>query len=157
MRHVSPAVLLAASMAAVVPCSTPAAEADPPTARAQLEREVGDTERAFAKTMADRDATHFASFVSEEAVFFAGDQPLRGRAEVARRWAKFFEKPAPPFSWEPDQVQVLDSGTLAISSGPVRDAAGKPFARFTSIWRREAPGTWRIVFDKGSDLCEAAH
>lgn len=24
-----------------------------------------------------------------------------------------------PFSWEPAQVEVLDSGTLALSSGPV--------------------------------------
>jgi hypothetical protein len=22
--------------------------------------------------------------------------------------------------------------------------------RFNSIWRREAPGVWRVVFDKGS-------
>jgi hypothetical protein len=45
---------------------------------------------------------------------------------------------------------VLDSGTLALSSGPVRSPDGKVFARFNSIWRLEAPGVWRVVFDKGS-------
>ena len=33
---------------------------------------------------------------------------------------------------------------------------GKPVATFTSIWRLEAPGTWRIVFDKGNDVCDCA-
>jgi hypothetical protein len=63
-------------------------------------------------------------------------------------------KPEAPFSWEPDQVEVLDSGTLAHSSGPVYDPKGKIIARFNSVWRLEAPGKWRIVFDKGTDVCD---
>jgi hypothetical protein len=27
-------------------------------------------------------------------------------------------------------------------------------ARFNSIWRLEAPGTWRVVFDGGTDACD---
>ncbi len=100
--------------------------------------------------MAERDARAFAAFVSDEAIFFGGAAPLRGKAAVAAGWARFFEGPAAPFSWQPDQVEVLDSGTLALSTGPVRDGAGKVIARFNSIWRLEAPGTWRVVFDKGS-------
>jgi len=38
----------------------------------------------------------------------------------------------------------------------VLDAAGKPIARFNSIWRQEAPGVWRIVFDKGQPPDPAA-
>jgi len=51
---------------------------------------------------------------------------------------------------------VLDSGTLALSSGPVFDPDGKQIATFNSIWRLEAPGQWRIVFDKGSAACNCA-
>jgi ketosteroid isomerase-like protein len=123
---------------------------------AELKREVADTERAFAKTMADRDHAAFVVFLADEAVFFSGPAgaPLRGKREIAERWARFYEKPQAPFSWEPDQVEVLDSGHLALSSGPVHNPQGKLIARFTSIWRREGPGTWRIVFDKGSEVCE---
>jgi hypothetical protein len=65
-----------------------------------------------------------------------------------------FEDPAAPFSWEPETVEVLDSGKLALSSGPVLNSEGKVFAIFTSIWRLEAPGEWRIIFDKGNRFCE---
>ena len=68
-------------------------------------------------------------------------------------WARFFTTPAAPFSWEPREVEVLASGDLALSSGPVRDATGKDIATFTSVWRKEAPNTWRIVFDKGNAAC----
>lgn len=121
-----------------------------------LRQQVGDAERAFAKTMADRDHRAFARFVSEEAVFFSGPTPLRGRQAVVEFWKRFYEKPQAPFSWEPDQVQVLDSGSLALSTGPVRDPAGKLVGRFNSIWRQEAPGVWRVVFDKGEGVCDCA-
>lgn len=60
----------------------------------------------------------------------------------------------PRFGAEPDEVDVLTSGTLAISGGPVYDPNGKLIARFSSIWRLEAPGTWRVVFDRGTDVCD---
>lgn len=67
---------------------------------AALTCQVEAAERAFAKTMADRDIAAFAAHLSEQAVF-------------------------------------------------LRDPSGKPIARFTSVWRLEAPNTWRVVFDKG--------
>lgn len=121
--------------------------------RAQARQEVEATERAFAKTMAERDHAAFAGFLSEDAVFFGGKEPLRGKTQVAAGWKKYFDKPAAPFSWEPAQVEVLDSGALALSTGPVRDPAGKIIATFNSIWQRQPSGAWRIVFDKGSEVC----
>ncbi|HEX6363454.1 MAG TPA: nuclear transport factor 2 family protein [Albitalea sp.] len=125
----------------------------PPADRVALVQQVTDAELAFAKTMADRDHAAFTRFVSDEAVFFSGPTPLRGKAAVAAYWKRFYETPAAPFSWRPDQVQVLDSGTLALSTGPVSDASGKCVGRFTSVWRQEAPRVWRVVFDKG-EPCE---
>jgi ketosteroid isomerase-like protein len=123
---------------------------------ADLQRQVADTERAFAKTMADRDHAAFASFLSEETIFFAGAKALRGKKQVADAWKPFYDEPAAPFSWQPETVEVLESGNLALSTGPVRDPQGKVFATFTSIWRLDAPGTWRIIFDKGNDVCDCA-
>jgi ketosteroid isomerase-like protein len=113
-------------------------------------QQVFATERAFAKTMADRDLKAFGSFLSEDTVFFSGPKPLHGKQAVTDFWSRFYAKPDAPFSWEPKVVEVLDSGALALSSGPVHDAQGKLFACFSSIWRQEAPGQWKIVFDRGT-------
>lgn len=119
----------------------------------QTKDQVIATERAFARTMHDRDLTAFASFIAEEAIFFAGARPLRGKEAIVGAWAQYYQGTKAPFSWEPKDVEVLDSGSLAISSGPVRDDSGKPIATFTSIWRQESAGVWRIVFDKGNKAC----
>jgi len=112
--------------------------------------EVRAREVAFAKTMADRDLDAFLSFVAPDAVFFNGNEPLRGVDAVEEAWRPFFEGGTPPFSWGPDLVQVLESGNLAISSGPVVGADGEAAGRFNSIWRKDSDGRWRVVFDKGS-------
>jgi ketosteroid isomerase-like protein len=122
--------------------------------REVLRQQVFTTERAFAHTMADRDLAAFTGFVSEEAVFFSGSGPLRGKAQIAAGWQRFFDKKEAPFNWQPERVEVLDSGTVALSTGPVFDPAGKRIGTFTSVWRQEAPGTWRIILDKGEDACD---
>ena len=120
---------------------------------AELRRQVSDTERAFARTMAVRDFAAFTSFLSDEAVFLAADRTLHGKREVTEHWRRYFETPAAPFSWEPARVEVLASGRLALSTGLVRDPSGKLVGTFTSIWRLEGPATWRIIFDKGDAAC----
>jgi uncharacterized protein (TIGR02246 family) len=125
---------------------------------AALRSEVAATERAFAKTMADRDLAAFAGFLSDEAIFVGGAQPLRGKPAIVESWKAFFDGTAAPFSWQPQQVEVLASGTLAMSRGPVHDRGGKRISGFSSIWRREAPGVWKIVFDQDTGIadCPAA-
>jgi ketosteroid isomerase-like protein len=114
-----------------------------------LAGQVRETERAFAKTMADRNHAAFISFLADDTVFLGDPQTLRGKTAVAAAWKAFYDVPQAPFSWEPERVEVLDSGTLALSSGPVRDPAGTRVGTFNSVWRRENGGGWKIVFDKG--------
>ncbi len=117
--------------------------------RSNLAQQVFAAESAFAHTLAARDSQAFATYVALDAVFFGRAGPLRGRAAVAAAWRPFFEGPAPPFSWSPEVVEVLESGTLALTSGPVRDPTGQQVGTFNSIWRRDPDGRWRVVFDKG--------
>lgn len=109
-------------------------------------------EEAFARTMADRDHAAFATFVAEEAVFL-GHGALRGREAVAAGWKRYFEGPKAPFSWRPESVHVLESGTLALSTGPVLDPQGVRVSTFTSTWRLEPDGQWRVVLDSGCPPC----
>lgn len=117
-----------------------------------LAARVRAREIAFAKTMADRDHAAFATFVADEAIFM-GQAPLHGRKAVAEGWKRYFEGPQAPFSWTPERVEVVASGTLAISSGPVFDPAGARVGTFNSTWRLEKDGEWRVVLDIGCPPC----
>ncbi|MGQ0836410.1 MAG: hypothetical protein ACT4O5_16105 [Gammaproteobacteria bacterium] len=64
-------------------------------------------------------------------------------------WKAFFEDKEAPFSYESAEFEVLDSGAWAHSNGPVHARGGKRVGTFNSIWRREADGTWKVIFDKG--------
>jgi ketosteroid isomerase-like protein len=132
-------------------------DADQKTQGGPQPQRIADAERAFAATMAKRDANGFASHISEEAIFMgASDAPrvLRGRTAIVEGWKSYFEGPTAPFSWEPDIVEVLDSGSMALTSGPVVDPAGKLIGRFNSIWRLERDGRWRVLFDRGAPVCQ---
>jgi len=118
-----------------------------------LAAQVRAAETAFAKTMADRDQAAFASFVANEALFFGDQSVLRGKAAVVAGWKPLFDGARAPFSWAPEVVEVLDSGSLALTSGPVRDPDGRQIGTFNSVWRREADGSWKVVFDKGCPPC----
>lgn len=121
--------------------------AEPP---ASAREQVWAAENAFARSMAERDLAAFGRFIADDALFFSGTTVFHGKAAVVEAWSAFFQGESAPFSWEPDQVEVLQSGTLAVSTGPVRDPDGKVVARFNSVWRLEAPGQWRVIIDKGS-------
>ena len=135
-----PAGLLLASLVPVVGMAQ---------SRAELTRQVQAAESSFAATMARRDLVAFTSFLDAETVFFGRAGALRGSDQVVADWKQFFDGPDAPFSWRPDVVEVLDSGTLGLTSGPVFDPSGKGVGTFTSIWRRQPGGAWKIIFDKG--------
>jgi ketosteroid isomerase-like protein len=116
--------------------------------------QVRAAEAAFAKSMADRNITAFAALIADDAVFFGGQGIARGKAAVLADWKRFFDGAAAPFSWAPSDVEVLASGTLGYSSGPVHDPQGRRIGTFNSVWQRQHDGSWKIVFDKGCPPCD---
>ena len=154
MRRVSTSTLLAILFAALPLAAAQPAPATPPApAIAELETSLRETERAFAATMAKRDLAGFASFLAEDTVFVGGTV-RRGKAAVVEGWSRFFEGKEAPFSWEPATAVVGASGTLGLTSGPVYDPDGTRSGTFTSTWRREKDGSWKIVLDTGCPPCD---
>ncbi len=107
------------------------ASAAPTPSPEALRQEVFETERAFAKTMADRDHAAFASFLAPETVFFAGEKPLRGSGTVATYWKSYYEGPAAPFSWR----GALLLGAGAGRGSPVRDTRPEHRPRARPGWK----------------------
>ena len=140
-------ILLVAIMSIALSLTSLLAQSAP----AILAKQVFAAESSFAASMARRDLKAFAALLSPEAVFFSDTAALRGKEAVVQGWQKFFAGPDAPFSWKPETIEVLSSGTLALSSGPVHDPSGKQVGTFNSVWRREAGGRWRVIFDKGCE------
>jgi ketosteroid isomerase-like protein len=130
--------------------SSPLSAQTPPTV---LKQQVFAAESTFAASFARRDTTGFSAMVAPDAIFFGRTTVMRGKAAVVDGWRPLFAEKAPPFSWKPEVIEVAESGNLAFSSGPVYDPEGRQFGTFNSIWRREPGGSWRIVFDKGCEVC----
>src|SRR5688572_12386283 len=123
----------------------------------QLTQQVRDAENGFAATMAKRELPAFARFHGGGGVFFGRENTaFRGKQAVVDSWKGLYEKPEAPFSWRSESVEVSASGTLAHSSGPVINRKGERVATFNSVWRRESDGSWKVVFDKGCDVCNCA-
>jgi ketosteroid isomerase-like protein len=116
------------------------------------QEQVRRTELAFADSMKQRDLDKFSSFIADDAVFFSKSSVLRGKLKVIAGWKNLFADKAPPFSWRPETVEVLERGDLALSTGPVYGNDGALIATFTSIWRLDRDGQWKIVFDKGNPV-----
>jgi pimeloyl-ACP methyl ester carboxylesterase len=76
----------------------------------------------------------------------SGTRTLRGKPEVVKVWSTFFNGPA-PFTWGPDRVVVSGDGKLGFSTGPIYDGEGRPSGSYISTWRREADGSWKVLFD----------
>src|SRR5258706_12928533 len=70
-----------------------------------LRRQVEDTERAFARSMAERDHAAFTRHLSEQAVFYGSTPVLRGQAGVGSGLEGFFGEPKGPVSWGAAPVQ----------------------------------------------------
>jgi ketosteroid isomerase-like protein len=143
------------AIAALATAAAALAHAADETQAARWREQVRAAECSFASSMARRELKAFERHLAEPALFFNGREPLQGRAAVVAGWKGFFDGAEAPFAWEPDQIVVVADGSLAYSSGPVRNTKGEPISRFFSVWRQESPGRWRIVIDRGGPLTPA--
>ena len=132
-----------------------------PLAAEEVADKLRAAETAFAASVADHDAERFASFIDEDAVFL-GATALRGRDAIVQAWSVFFAEDGPALTWQPEIVEVRPDG-LGLTRGPYTLTAtamdgteSTTSGLFTSIWRRDEDGSWKVLFDAGCPPCEAA-
>lgn len=118
------------------------------TAFADAIEEVRQAEIGFARAFADRDKAKFFSYVANDAVFMNALNTLRGKQQVIDRWSRFFDNvPVAPFSWGPERVEVTADGKIGFSMGPIYDAQLNHGGYYSSVWHKQADGTWKVVID----------
>lgn len=131
------------------------------SAVADVADDVRCREIAFSLSVEKRDVAAFSLFIDVDARFVGGSIS-RGPVEVTTAWSVFFADDGPEIKWRPQYIEVLEDGKLALSRGPyrmiTRDPEGKAtehWGTFNSVWRTQSDGTWKIVFDAGSESAEA--
>ena len=106
-----------------------------------------DAERAFAADAQKLGQwTAFRKHAAKDAIMFVP------RAGSAHEFLK--DKADPPVAvfWWPGRSYVSCDGKTAISTGPWVRQWGKSVGYFTTVWQRQADGSWKWVLDHGDNL-----
>lgn len=108
-----------------------------------------DAERAFnAAAQAKGQWTAFREFAAPDATMFV-PQPVK-----AQDWLKGRKDPPKSVEWWPTASWVSCDGTLAVNTGGWKRPDGT-VGYFSTVWRREANGSWKWIVDGGDALNEA--
>jgi ketosteroid isomerase-like protein len=127
------------------------AAADKPTAET-LKR----LEREFMAATARLGAKGYLSFYAEDAVEVPdGEDLIRGKVNIAKGMAYLDDKHN-QLIWAPVGADISASGDLGYTYGRYEyrsvDKAGKPtrsVGKYTTIWKRQSDGSWKVVLDMG--------
>jgi len=129
-------------------------------ALADVADQVRCREIAFSVSAETRNAELFATFIDSDARF-VGSSVTHGPVAIAEAWSGFLSERGPTIKWRPQFVEVLEDGTLALTRGPYRmittDENGEKtehWGTFNSVWRLQADGEWKVVFDAGNAAAE---
>jgi len=99
----------------------------------------------------------FLEFAADDAVMYRnGMDPITGKEAIR----KVMEKDPPAtLVWKPETADIAESGDLGYTRGhfvytpkpgPDGKAGMEPFeGSYVSIWKKQADGTWKWVFDSG--------
>ena len=103
-----------------------------------------DAERAFvADAQKLGQWTAFRKYAADDAVMFVPEKVN------AQAWLK--DRADPPVSvfWWPGRSYVSCDGSVAVNTGPWVRGYGKAVGYFTTVWIRQADGSWKWIYDGG--------
>jgi ketosteroid isomerase-like protein len=121
-------------------------------------KELADAERAFAKLSLAKGVAHsFHENFAEDGIGFS-PEPVKVKAEMAKRPPLDLSKPRATLDWYPVLSDLAASGEMGFNLGPslLTPAPGddkmKPrHGYFFSVWKRQADGKFKVMLDIGSD------
>lgn len=138
---------------AAVPSSHPvAAESAKDTADALRQLEAD-----FMKAAAEHGSQGYMSYYADDAVEVPNGEPLiQGKANIAKTMG-FLDQKDNHLTWAPVGADISASGDLGYTYGTYEfrsnDKDGKPVVnhgKYTSIWKKQKDGSWKIVLDMGN-------
>ena len=155
MRRLDVRVAVIAPLVAAVLLSTGGCGSTPKVDLAAEEKAIRDAETAWANVVPTGDVDKVVAFYAEDAVMLPpGEGVATGKAAIRASWSQLLGLTDLKLTWAPTKVEVAKSGDLAYDVGTYamsyKDASGKAvndIGKFSTVWRKEATGGWKVVVD----------
>ena len=136
-----------------VPYAHPTVSASPKATADTLKQ----LEAEFMKAAAAQGSQGYMSYYADDSVELPNGVPLiPGKANIAKTMG-FLDDKNNHLSWAPVGADISASGDLGYTYGTYefrsRDKEGKPhveFGKYTSIWKLQKDGSWKVVLDMGN-------
>ena len=114
-------------------------------------------EAELMKTAADRGSQGYMSYYADDSVEVPNGAPLiQGKAEIAKGMG-FLDDKNNRLIWTPVGADISASADLGYTYGTFEfhstSKEGKPtvdYGKYTSIWKLQKDGSWRVVLDMGN-------
>lgn len=150
-------VVALAVTAIVLPITRPTLAASPKATAETLKQ----LETEFMKAASEKGSQGYMSYYADDAVEVPNGAPLiQGKAEIAKGMA-FLDDKNNSLLWTPVGADISASGDLGYTYGTFefrsKDKEGKPVVqhgKYTSIWKRQKDGSWKVVLDMGNSSPE---
>lgn len=119
------------------------------------EQEIMDVEEAFSKmALEDGIPKAFLHFSAEDVVLMRNNKLTVGKEELRVKYSNLDPTPGTSLTWKPDFVDVSSSGDMAYTYGKYvysqTDSLGNiksDTGIFHTVWKRQADGSWKFVWD----------
>ncbi|MCH7691406.1 MAG: DUF4440 domain-containing protein [candidate division Zixibacteria bacterium] len=116
-----------------------------------------EVDREFSQMSSEHGiAKAFVNYAADSAIILSENRlPIVGRTAIGDMWADVQE--GAQLIWEPDFADIAASGELGYTIGhwtySVTDSSGETQSskgRYVTIWKKQADGNWKYVFDSGT-------
>ena len=122
--------------------------------RAQAIEEIRQMEMAFNELLAEKGrAVAFSHYAAEDGVLSRGGEIIKGKKGIYEFYAKSTSKDV-KLTWKPDFIDVSDDLTMGYTYGQYEYSGtrenGETFSStgiFHTVWKKQADGSWRYVYD----------
>jgi ketosteroid isomerase-like protein len=154
MRSFLPILVVALLVATIiVPISRKPIEASPKLTVDSLKQ----LEAEFMQTAIEKGSQGYMSYYADDAVEVPNGAPLiQGKSEIAKGMG-FLDNKDNRLTWTPVGGDVSSSGDLGYTYGNFefrskeRDGTLRvEHGKYTSIWKLQKDGTWKVVLDMGN-------
>lgn len=154
MKSFLPVLVVAFLVATIVlPIARPTVSASPKATAETLKQLEGE----FMKAAADKGSQGYMSYYADDAVEVPnGGAIIPGKANIAKGMG-FLDDRNNRLIWTPVGADISSSGDLGYTYGNYEfhsmDKEGKPtveYGKYTSIWKRQKDGGWKVVLDMGN-------